>query len=60
MTGLQITRKGDKLYVEIDMSAEAKAAAQPSKSGKTKVLASTHGFVHAEGVSLSLNATLPA
>ena len=47
------------LTLVIDVSDKAKAAAQPSKSGKTKVLASTGGFTSfGEGVKISLNATV--
>ena len=52
--------KGDKLILTIDVSAAAMQAAQPSKSGKTRVLASTNGFTRFGEVSVSLNATLPA
>jgi len=49
----------DILYLEIDVSDKAKAAAEPSKSGKTKVLASTGGFTSfGAGVKVSLNATV--
>ncbi len=51
--------KNNILYLEIDVSKEAQAAAQPSKSGKTKVLASTGGFMSfGAGVKVSLNATV--
>ena len=49
---------GNKLCIVIDISPEALAKAEPSKSGKTKVLASTHGFANFNGVGLSLNATV--
>ena len=58
MTNVVVTRKGDKLVIEVDISEAARKAAEPSKSGKTKVLASTHGFTSIEGVGLSLNATV--
>jgi hypothetical protein len=35
--------EGNKLVVVIDISKEALAAAAPSASGKSKVVASTHG-----------------
>jgi len=51
--------KNDILYLEIDVSKKAQEAAQPSKSGKTKVLASTGGFTSfGAGVKVSLNATV--
>lgn len=52
--------KGDKLILTIDCSAAARAAASPSASGKTKVLASTRGFTRFGDVAISVNATLPA
>ena len=50
--------KGDTLVLFIDISAAAKEKAEPSKSGKTKVLASTRGFTRFGDVSVSLNATI--
>lgn len=49
--------EGDKLVITIDVSKAALEAAEPSKSGKTKVLASTGGFTGYGAVKLSLNAT---
>lgn len=51
---------GDKLILTIDVSKAARDAAQPSKSGKTRVLATTSGFTRFGDVSCSLNVTLPA
>lgn len=51
--------KGDKLVLTIDCSAAARAAAQPSKTGKNILIASTRGFTRFGDVSVSLNATLP-
>ena len=53
---------GNKLCIVIDISPEALAKAEPSKSGKTKVVASTHGFLNiglpgGKVLGLSLNAT---
>jgi len=50
--------KGDTLVLTIDISAKAKEQAQPSKSGKTKVLATTSGFTGFGDVKVSLNATI--
>lgn len=50
--------KGDTLVLTIDISKAAKDAAQPSKSGKTRVLASTSGFTGFGDVKVSLNATI--
>lgn len=50
--------KGDKLILTVDISAKSREEAQPSKSGKTKVLASTHGFTRFGDVGVSLNCTI--
>lgn len=50
--------KGDVLVLSIDVSKAARDAAQPSKSGKTKILATTSGFTGFGDVKISLNATL--
>lgn len=50
--------KGDLLTLTIDVSKAARDAAQPSKSGKTKILATTSGFTRFGDVSVSLNATI--
>lgn len=52
--------KGDKLILTIDVSEAARKAAQPSKSGKTRVVATTSGFSRFGDVGVSLNCTLPA
>ena len=58
MTNVKFARRGDTLVIEIDISAKAQEQAQPSASGKTKVLATTRGFTSVEGVGISLNATV--
>lgn len=50
--------KGDTLVLTIDISKAAREAAQPSKSGKTKILATTSGFTGYGDVKVSLNATV--
>jgi hypothetical protein len=50
--------KGDILTLTIDVSKAARDAAQPSKSGKTKILATTGGFTGFGDVKVSLNATI--
>jgi hypothetical protein len=50
--------KGNKLVITIDLSDEARAAAKPSSTGKTLLVAGTGGFVKIGDVSLSLNATI--
>ena len=51
--------KGDMLILYIDCSKEAREEAAPSKSGKTRLLATTGGFTRFGDVSVSLNASLP-
>lgn len=50
--------KGDTLVLFIDISKAAREAAQPSKSGKTKILATTSGFTGFGDIKVSLNATI--
>lgn len=50
--------KGDLLVLTIDISKATKDAAQPSKSGKTKIIATTSGFTGFGDVKVSLNATI--
>ncbi len=52
--------KGDELILKIDVSAIARENARPSKSGKSRLLASTNGFMRFGDVSVNLNATIPA
>jgi hypothetical protein len=49
---------GDKLVLTIDASEEVRAKAQPSRTGKTLLLASTRSFVRFGDISVSLNATI--
>lgn len=49
---------GDKLILTIDLSKAAREAAQPSKSGKSRILATTSGFTGYGDVKVSLNATI--
>lgn len=59
---MDIKLNGDKLVITFDVSAKALAEAPPSQSGKTRVVASTHGFTNVMTpngtVGLSLNATV--
>lgn len=50
--------KGDVLILSIDISKAAREAAQDSKSGKTRILATTSGFTGFGDVKVSLNATI--
>lgn len=57
---MNIKQEGDKLVITIDTSKAARDAAQPSQSGKTRVLATTRGFTRYGDVGVSLNVTIPA
>lgn len=50
--------KGDLLTLVIDVSEAARKAATESKSGKTRILATTSGFTRFGDVSVSVNATI--
>ena len=50
--------KGDTLVLTIDISKAAREAAKDSKTGKTKILATTSGFTGFGDVKVSLNATI--
>lgn len=52
--------KGNNLILTIDISTEARQHATPSKSGKTRILATTSGFTRFGDVGVSLNCTIPA
>jgi hypothetical protein len=47
--GLNITVKGDKLLIEVDISKKAVADAPMSNSGKNKKVATTGGFTGVPG-----------
>jgi hypothetical protein len=51
---MNMTRKGNKLTLEIDLVPEGQA--QVSKSGKSKIAYTTGGFKYHEGLGLSINA----
>lgn len=50
--------KGDLLVLTIDVSKAARDAAKDSKSGKSRILATTSGFTGFGDVKVSLNATI--
>ena len=50
-----IARDDEYLYLRIPIDDERRAISEPSKSGKTKVLATTSGFVKFSDMSVSLN-----
>ena len=54
---MDIKVDGDKLVITIDVSKKALEGALPSKSGKTRIVASTNGFTNYGAVGLSLNCT---
>jgi hypothetical protein len=58
---MNVKIEGDTLVITIDVSKEAFKTAPPSQSGKSRVVASTHGFsnyVTPNGsLGLSVNAT---
>jgi len=60
--GIQMTLKGDKLVIEVDVSAKAMKTAKPSKSGKTRLVATTEGYQRVDGsdkLKVSLYVTTP-
>jgi hypothetical protein len=59
MKAMDIRQEGDELIIKIDVSEAAIKAAPPSSSGKTRLLASTNGFVRVGPGSLGLNFIVP-
>ena len=61
---IKYTQDGDTLTISIDVSAASIAQARPSASGKTRLVASSHGAVLIStphgALSLSLNLTAKA
>lgn len=55
---MQVDIKDGKMVITIDVSKAALDAAQPSKSGKTRIVATTNGFTNYGPIGLSLNATV--
>ncbi len=54
---MNIEVKGDKLLIEVDVSATALAKAEISRSGKRRLVATTRGFARYGPVEVSLNVT---
>ena len=58
---MNIRIEGDKLIITLDVSKDALTNAPPSSTGKSRVVASTHGFANYVtpngSVGLSLNCT---
>ena len=57
MVNVNTKRNGDLLIITVDISKAALEAATASKSGKTKIVASTGGFTGEGPVKYSLNVT---
>lgn len=56
--GLQINVKNGKLIIEVSVDKEAREKAPLSNSGKTKLVATTRGFMAiGDGLGISLNVT---
>ena len=49
MTNVEMSTKGDKLILTIDLSKATIAAAQPSSTGKNRIVASTSGLLPIAG-----------
>jgi len=56
-TTMTIELKGDQLVITVDVSDKALKAAPKSKSGKTRVVATTRGFSNYGKVAVGLNVT---
>jgi hypothetical protein len=56
---MNIEQQGDKIIITIDVNEAAPAAAQPSSTGKTLMVATTNGFRRVGPVSISINCTAP-
>jgi hypothetical protein len=59
MSSIQGELRDGKLVLIIDASDGARKSAALSSSGKTRVLATTHGFTRFGDIAVSVNATLP-
>jgi len=55
---MEIRIQGDKLIVEIDIADHAIAQAPTSKTGKTKIISTTRGFVRVPNREMQLNLNL--
>lgn len=56
-TNVQAEIRDGKLVIICDVDAKTVAGAEPSKSGKSRVVASTHGFTRLAAFGVSLNVT---
>jgi hypothetical protein len=61
--GFTTKMEGDVLVIRVPLDKKALAAAQPSATGKTKLVASSHGTVavgpEGAGVKLAINVMIP-
>ena len=57
MGAMRVEQKPDRLVITIDTSEAARVAAPLSKTQKTRVVATTHGFLNYGDVQLSVNCT---
>jgi len=55
MQNIITKRVGDKLVIEVDVSDKTRQSAPLSKTGKSKMIATSHGFALVENVKISLN-----
>jgi len=56
---MKIEMRGETLVIEVDCGAAARERATDSKSGKTRILATTGGFQKFGDLGVSLNVTIP-
>jgi len=54
---MDIVLKNDKLIITVDVSKEAIEKAKPSSTGKSKIIATSSGYmpVNGSGIKVSLN-----
>lgn len=55
MSNVKTEVQGDTLVIKVDISAKTKQSAPLSKSGKSRVVASTNGFLTIGDVKIGLN-----
>jgi hypothetical protein len=56
MTNVQTKVEGGKLIITLDVSEALLKSAPPSKTGKSRIVATTSGFATVGGVKLNLTA----
>jgi hypothetical protein len=58
MENMQVSREGNTLVIKVDIAPETIAKARMSSTGKSKLVASSHGFQRvncADNMAISLN-----